>query len=72
MFYNKKQNKCHAIINNETNKDKMELCTNKMIGTTCSINYCSKHAPSGASPGLFRLEPVQFYDSKNDKIITKK
>ena len=59
---------CQAIIKKKPN---IQICNNKVLGQTCSISYCSKHAPSGASPGLIRTSPVEFHCPNENKIIQK-
>jgi len=65
----KKENpKCQAIVEKDSD---MVLCGDKVIGTTCSLNYCSQHAPSGAAPGLIRTNQVEFYNIGENEIVKK-
>lgn len=50
-----------------------DLCGQKPVGSSRDgdLVFCRKHVPSGAIPGLVRVDSVEFYLEEDREILVK-
>lgn len=68
-FLDKDKEGCLAVVESDPTK----LCGNDIYGVGCAkgqrVRYCKEHVPSEACVTGGRIDPVTFYDPKNDTYI---